>query len=91
MVMPRESFRLPIKDNSWGMLEQRLDNRNYDSLTKTTKRKKETKKKNDNVNDVLITVAKIDEVIDTDINLNDDDTIHDNDNNRSNERIEHGI
>ena len=39
------------------------------------------------MNDVSIT----DEVIDTNINLNDDDNINDNDNNQSNERIEHGI
>ena len=66
------------------LLERRLDDKNYDGLTKTTKRKEETK---NDLNDVLIT----DEVIDTDINLNDDDNIHDNDNNRSNERIEHGM
>ena len=68
----------------WLLLERRLDDRNYDSLTKSTKGKKETK---NDLNDVSIT----DEVIDTNINLNDDDNINDNDNNRSNERIEHGI
>ena len=26
MVMPRESFRLPIKAKSWGVLERQLDN-----------------------------------------------------------------
>ena len=67
-----------------GVLERRLDDKNYDGLTKKTKQKDETK---NDLNDVLIT----DEVIDTDINLNDDDNINDNDNNRSNERIEHGV
>ena len=81
MVMPRESFRLPIKAKSWGVLERRLDDQNYDSLTKTTKQKEETKKKNDDVNDVLITDAKLDAVIDTDITKMNNDTIHDNDNN----------
>ena len=57
------------------MLEQRLDDQNYYSLTKPTKGKKETKI----LNDVLIT----DEGINTDINLNNDDNIIDNDNNRS--------
>ena len=89
--MPRESFRLPIKAKSWGVLERRLDDQNYDSLTKSTKQKEETKKKNDDVNDVSVTDAKLDKVDDTDINMNDDDTIHDNDNNQLNERTEHGI
>ena len=73
------------------MLEQRLDNQNYDSLTKSTKQKEETKKKNDDVNDVSITDAELDAVDNTDIYLNDDNDIHDNDNYRSNERIDHGI
>ena len=60
-------------------------------MTKSTKRTEETKKKNDDVNDVSVTDAKLDAVDDTDMNMNDDDTIHDNNNNRSNERIEHGI
>ena len=64
------------------MLEQRLDDQNYYSLTKPTKGKKETKI----LNDVLIT----DEGINTDINLNNDDNIIDNDNNRSNERTIYG-
>ena len=34
MVIPQESFRLPIKAKSWGVLERRLDDRNYDGLTK---------------------------------------------------------
>ena len=74
MVMPQESFRLPIKAKSLGALEQWLDNKNHDGLTKTTKQKEETK---NDLNDVSIT----DKVIDTDINLNDDDNVNDNDNN----------
>ena len=70
------------------MLERRLDDQNYNSLTKSTNQKDETKKKNDDVNDESITDAKLDAVVDTDIN---NDTIHDNDNNQSNERIDHGI
>ena len=82
MVMPRESFRLTFKAKSWGVLEQRLDNHNYDCLTKTTKRKEETKYD-------LDVVSITDEVINTDMKMNDDDNINDNDNNRSNEKIEH--
>ena len=33
MIMPRESPRLSIKAKSWGVLERRFNNRNYDSLT----------------------------------------------------------
>ena len=51
----------------------------HDSLTKSTKGKEETK---NDLNDVSIT--------DTDINLNDDDNIIDNDNNRLNERTIYG-
>ena len=40
-VMPRESFRLPIKAMSWGVLERCLDDQNYDSLTQSIKRKDE--------------------------------------------------
>ena len=60
------------------MLEQRLDNQNYDSLTKSTYRK----------DDVLITDATVDTDTSNDI-INDND--NDSDNNRSNERIDHGI
>ena len=73
------------------MLEQRLDDQNYDGLTKLTNRKDETKKKNDDVNDVSIADAKLHVVVDTDINNTNNDTVHDNDNNRSNERIDHDI
>ena len=60
-------------------------------MTKSTKRKEENKKKNDDVNDMSITDSKLDAVDDTDINMNDDNNIHGNNNNQSNERIEHGI
>ena len=36
MVVPQESFCLLIKANSWGMLERRLDDLNYEILTKST-------------------------------------------------------
>ena len=46
MVMPRESFRLPIKAKSWGVLERRFEDPNHDSLTQSIKTK-ERKKIND--------------------------------------------
>ena len=39
MVMPRESFRLPFKSNTRGVLERRSDDRNYGSWTKQNKSK----------------------------------------------------
>ena len=66
------------------LLEQRLDDRNYDGLTQSTNRKDETKRKDD----VLITDVKIDLTVDADTN---NDIIQDNDNNISNERIDHDI
>ena len=44
MVMPRESFGIPnnISNNnstSWGVLERRLSDRNYEKLTNTIKSK----------------------------------------------------
>ena len=39
MVMPIESFLLHIKANAWGLLEQRLDDSNYESWTQLSKRK----------------------------------------------------
>ena len=62
------------------LIERRLDDQNYDSLTKLTNRKDETKRKND-VNDVSITDTKLDAIVNTDTH---NDTIHDNDNNLSN-------
>ena len=80
MVIPREYVQLSIKDNSWGVLERRLDDRNYEGLTKSTNGKDETKKV-----DVSITDT-------TTNNDTSNDTIPDNDNNNiSNERIDHGI
>ena len=76
MVMPRESFRLPIKAISQGVLERRFGDHNYEGLTKLTKRKE----------DVLLTDA----TGDTDTN-SDNDTINDNDNDISNGRIDHGL
>ena len=76
MVMPQESCCLPIKANLKGMLERRLDNSNYESLTKSKKRK----------DDVLIT----DTTVNTNTS-SDNDTINDNDNNTSNKRIDHGL
>ena len=60
------------------MLERRLDDRNYEGLTKSTKRK----------DGVLITDA----TVDTDTS-SDNDIINDNDsdNNTSNKRIDHGL
>ena len=58
------------------MLERLLDDLNYESLTKLTKRK----------DDVLIT----DTTVDTDTS-SDNDTINDNDNNMSNKRNAHGL
>ena len=71
MVMPRESFRLPIKAKSWGVLERRLDNQKYDSLTKLTKEKEETKIDS---NDVLITDSE--NIIDNDNNRSNNRSIY---------------
>ena len=54
MVMPRESFRLPIKAKSWGVLQRRLDDSNYERLTQSIKRK--AKK---NMNDVSVVDATV--------------------------------
>ena len=62
------------KRRAMALLERQLDDRNYEGLTKPTKRK----------DDVSITDA----TVETDPN---DDMIHGNDNNTSNERVEHGI
>ena len=56
------------------LLERRLDDQNYDSLSKSTKQKEETKKQNDDVNDVSITDIKLDAVVETGINKSNDDT-----------------
>ena len=61
------------------MLERRLDNHNYEGLTKSTKRKGE----------VSITDATVDTDISSDNDTIDDDD--DNHNNTSNERIDHGL
>ena len=76
MVMPQESCCLPIKANLKGMLERRLDNSNYESLTKSKKRK----------DDVLIT----DTTVNTNTS-SDNDTINDSANNMSNKRNGHGL
>ena len=81
MVMPRESFRLPIKAKSWGVLERRLDDHNYDSLTQLTKRKEKIEKK-------LTTLIKVGEGTQNDMNEvsnTNTENIIDNDNNQSNE------
>ena len=81
MVMPRESFRLPIKAKSWGVLERRLDDHNYDSLTQLTKRKEKIEKE-------LTTLIKVGEGTQNDMNdvsNTDAENIIDNDNNQSNE------
>ena len=59
--MPRESFCLPIKAKSWGVLERRLDDHNYDSLTQLTKRKEKIEKK-------LTTLIKVGEGTQNDMN-----------------------
>ena len=63
MVMPRESFRLPIKAKSWGVLERRLDDQNYDSLTQSIKRKDEK------IKTELTPLTKVN--VETKIDLND--------------------
>ena len=68
MVMPRESFRLPIKAKSWGVLERRLDDPNYDSLTQSTKRKEQKE-----MNDVS--------VVDSKVRIKDNSTVQSNDTN----------
>ena len=83
MVMPQESLYLPIKANSQGVLEQRLDEFNYESLTQLSKRKE---KRND---DVSITDATVDTDSDTD-----NDTDNNTDNDTSNQKMtqnEHGL
>ena len=78
MVMPRESFRLPIKAKSWGVLERRLDDRNYDGLTQSTKRKEEIK-----IDLTTSTKGKEETKIDlNDVSITDTENIIDNDNNR---------
>ena len=57
------------------VLEQRLDDLNYESLTKSTKRKYD---------------VSTDETADTDTS-SDNNTTKDNDNNTLNERIDHGL
>ena len=77
MVMPRKSFRLPIKAKSWGVVKKRLDDHNYDSLTQSTKRKEE-------IENDLTTLTKIGEEtkIDLhDVSIIDTENIIDNDNN----------
>ena len=66
------------------LLGRRLDNRNYDGLTQLTNRKDVTKRKDH----VSITDATLDATVNTDTSNN---TIHDNHNNISNERIDRGI
>ena len=79
MVLPRDSFRLPIKAKSWGVLERRLEDPNYDSLTQLIKRKGQKK-----MNDVS--------VVDSKVQLNDkndtkDDTNNDTDNDTSKKHV----
>ena len=81
MVMPRESFRLPIKAKSLGVLERRLGDHNYDSLTQLTKRKEEIK-----IDLTTSTKVREETKIDlNDISITDIENIIDNDNNQSNE------
>ena len=78
MVMPRESFRLPIKAKSWGVLERPLDDHNYDSLTQSTKREEKIEKE-------LTTLIKVGEETQNDMNdvsITDAENIIDNDNNQ---------
>ena len=68
------------------MLERRLDDRNYDSLTQLTKRKEEIKID-------LTTSTKVREETKIDLNdvsITDTENIIDNDNNRSNSRSIYG-
>ena len=86
MVMLRDSFCLLIKAKSWGVLERRLDDSNYDSLTHSTKQKEGIK------ND-LTTSIKVGEEIQIDLNdvsISDTKNIIENDNNRSNNRSIYG-
>ena len=86
MVMPRKSFRLPIKAKSWGVLERRLDDQNYDSLTQSTKRKEEIKT-DLTPSTKVVEGTKIDL---NDVSITDTENIIDNDNNRSNTRSIYG-
>ena len=60
MVMPRESFRLPDNGNSpnnshtWGVLEQRLSDQNYDKMTNLTKSTKSNKLTHKTKNDIIV-------------------------------------
>ena len=57
MVMPRESFGIPGNSHStnnshtWGMLEKRMSDRNYEILTKLTKSSILT---NETKNDIIV-------------------------------------
>ena len=84
MVMPRESIRLPVKAKSWGVLERRLDDPNYDSLTQLTKRKEQKE-----MNDVSVVDSKV-RIKDTvgqicDSTVQSNDTNNDTDNDTSND------
>ena len=68
------------------LLERRLDDRNYDILTQSTKRKEE-------INSDLTTSTKVREETKIDLNdvsITDTENIIDNDNNRSNSRSIYG-
>ena len=68
------------------VLERALDDRNYDSLTKSTKRKEEIK-----IDLTTLTKGKEETKIDlNDVSITDTENIIDNDNNRSKDRTIYG-